>query len=728
MDILNLQNWSFNVYALPYLVMGVLVFILGFFVYAHDTRSLVNKVFLTVVVSTTVWLTGYGLEVLTRSGLIASMIDKYYTFPGVALIAPSCYFIAAVFRQVLHKRKYLVLLGYLINVLFIILNLLFDFFIKGDVKRFWGFHPSFSHISSGMIFLGVFSFFMLASFFEMVMFYRESVSPAQRTRIRYILAAYVVAFLGAGDFGPHLFQNWPLYPVGSFCIFIFFLIHSYVIIRYKAFNIDTVIHRTLLWLLSLVVIILPAGLIVALALNLVVPPGLAWRLVFISLVLIFFVWYYNKLKPMADHFFRRRKYDYYRILGEIGHKVGNELDIGRIAARLIRELKDILFIRNAFILVRESGRPDYLLLEKSGYAAEEAGKKGEQCIRHESGLSRWFDENLKALSREQLKADPSLAGFYKETALFFDRNKIEVLIPVITEDKVNALIGIGKKENLRSYQARDIQLLEQMGKQIGMTIENAIHHKDIIEKERLDEELKLGRKIQTGLLPHEVPPVKGLLVQGMMEPAREIGGDYYDFIPQAEGKELGIVIGDVSGKGVAAGLCMSMVKTAIHIFSARGAGPKEILLRTNEVLTRHIGGEKFMTMLYLVWHAEGSRIIYSSAGHEHILLYKEEQGCVEAIESGGIILGVKEEIGDMLEEKEIKLKHGDKVLLYTDGALEARNDRNERYGLDRLKQAFLAHSRKKPGEMIRVIREDLHAFIGGQPVYDDITLVSLENE
>src|SRR4030043_224351 len=121
------------------------------------------------------------------------------------------------------------------------------------------------------------------------------------------------------------------------------------------------------------------------------------------------------------------------------------------------------------------------------------------------------------------------------------------------EGKVNALVGIGKKENLQAYTIRDIELLENMGRQIGITIDNALHHEDIVEKERLSEELRLGREIQTTLLPQEIPVIEGLKIAGLMEPAKEIGGDYYDYLPKAKDR-LAIVIGDVSGKGVAAGL------------------------------------------------------------------------------------------------------------------------------------------------------------------------------
>ncbi|MDD5067672.1 MAG: PP2C family protein-serine/threonine phosphatase, partial [bacterium] len=251
---------------------------------------------------------------------------------------------------------------------------------------------------------------------------------------------------------------------------------------------------------------------------------------------------------------------------------------------------------------------------------------------------------------------------------------------------------------------------------------------DNVEKERIAEELRLGRQIQTSLLPQESPKIPHLFLQGLMQPAKEIGGDYYDFITLPGQDRMGIVIGDVSGKGVAAGLLMAMVKTAIHIFSSRETSPKQVLIRINEILDRHIGGEKFMTMLYLVWQAAKSTLTYSSAGHEHILLYHDSTKEVDEIMSGGTILGILPDIDKMLEEKNIILKHSDKILLYTDGATAAQNQEKDRYGLERLKQSFMKHSQKPAHVIMKAVKDELYEFMGSYPQYDDITLVVLEAE
>ncbi|MDD5655423.1 MAG: PP2C family protein-serine/threonine phosphatase, partial [Candidatus Omnitrophica bacterium] len=261
---------------------------------------------------------------------------------------------------------------------------------------------------------------------------------------------------------------------------------------------------------------------------------------------------------------------------------------------------------------------------------------------------------------------------------------------------------------------------------IGVTIDNALHHQDIVEKERLAEEMKLGREIQMGLLPRKPTAVAGLNVQGLMQPAREIGGDYYDFITLPDKDNISIVIGDVSGKGVAAGLFMAMAKTAIHTLSQEETSPMRILVRTNHILNQHIGGQKFMTMLYLMWRPHNATLTYSSAGHERILLYRDEIRQVEVFKSGGFMLGMIADIEVFLEENEIKLKPRDKILLYTDGVTEAQNSREEQFGIDRLKESFRKHSEKSAPELMNAVKEEVYSFIGNHPQYDDISLVVLE--
>jgi len=640
------------------------------------------------------------------------------------------------------KRQRVVLwCMYVYSSVIIMLDLFTPLVIKDMVPK-WYFHLWPEPGAAYPFFLLMFTFAFNYAFFLLFMAYRAA-SGHQRIQLRYILVAILLAVTG-GSSNYFLFYNIHLHPIGNWFCFLYSVIIAYAIIRYRLFEIETVIHRTFLWLLTSSSMLIPMGILIFFARRWLADLG--WlELTFVMTGLFYaYLFYYRKTQPFIDHVFRRRKYDYYQVLGEIGQKIGSELDINRVASRIFKELKDILYIRNGLVLVQQPGQLNYTENSCTGYEQLQSPEKRQAASLDYNGLlSQWIQSHQKAIEREQVEIDPRYGPIREEALNFLNQNSMEVFIPVIMEKKVNAFVGIGKKENLQAYTIKDIELLEHMGRQSGITIDNALHHEDIIEKERLAEEMKLGREIQMALLPHENPQLSGLSAQGLMQPAKEIGGDYYDFITLPDADNLGIVIGDVSGKGVAAGLLMAMVKTAIHTLTQEESSPRNILLRTNQILSKHIGGERFMTLLYFMWQARERTLCYSSAGHEHILIYRHSseervagvegkakgegsKGHVEDIKSGGFMLGMMPNIEPFLEEKTIALSPGDKVLLYTDGVTEAQNQQEDRYNLDRLKESFLRHSAKPAGELMQAVRDEVYSFIGNYPQYDDITLVVLE--
>ncbi|MDD5067748.1 MAG: SpoIIE family protein phosphatase, partial [bacterium] len=496
-----------------------------------------------------------------------------------------------------------------------------------------------------------------------------------------------------------------------------------------ALEIETVIHRTTLWLLSLLLLILPMGLIFGLLKNNIFHLNFTGLALLISLMLMLFLAYYNRLKPRIDHFFNRKRYSYQMVLAEMPSRIGSSLDLQVLSVNLFRELKEVLYVRNALILVKQPNQSELEVYSAAGY--ETAGRAVKLTYEKKSHPERtdfiqWMAVNGRSLEREQVEIDPQFSRIRENAIGFFRDNSLELLIPIMLQDRMIGILGLGKKENLQAYRIKDIELLEVLGRQIGITMDNSLHHGDIVEKERIAEELRLGREIQLSLLPHNPPQLAHLVIQGLMQPAKEIGGDYYDFIPQQDRNDCGIVIGDVSGKGLAAGLMMAMVKTAIYIFSHTESSPKKNLIHINEILDKHLGGEKFMTMLYLVWQAASSTLTYSSAGHEHILLYRKASDKVEAIPSGGLILGVKPDIEDFLEERRIHMETGDKILLYTDGVTEALNPGKDRYGLNRLTETFLRHAARPASKLLASVKEEVYSFMGTHPQADDITLVVME--
>jgi serine phosphatase RsbU (regulator of sigma subunit) len=711
---------GYGIASLSAFIYGVF---LSFFIYIKRKNSLECVLFCLFALSVSTWCLVPFVRNIGEGRQQALVFIRLLTIGG-AFIPPFVLHFAHVLIEEHQSKKarYVLITSYTIALLFS-LNVFSPNFIKGiDLS------VSFYRVIPGplyTLFLIYFSLSTAYGLYILLMAYKIS-KGRKKSQIKYFFFALFLAFLGGSM---HVlstyFESGEPFSHDLFLIS-YLTVLAYAIIRYRLMEIDTVIHRTFLWLLTLVLVILPIGLAATFSIGWIVSLSRIAKLALISAVFVFFVWYYSKLKPHIDHIFRRRKYDYYQVLGEIGQKIGSELDINNVIARLFKELKDVLYIRNGLALVQQPDKLDYYEAGSTGYESLLEAQKPEKVIlNYQNPLSQWLNRHQKALEREQVEIDPQYEPIKQETLSFINQNSVELLIPVIMENKVNALLGIGKKENLQSYTIKDIELLENMGRQIGITIDNAMHHEDIVEKERLAEEMKLGREIQMSLLPRQVPSVAGLIVQGLMQPAKEIGGDYYDFIPLPHKNQLAVVIGDVSGKGVAAGLLMAMAKTAIHTLSQEEVSPKQILLKTNNILNQHIGGQKFMTMLYFRWDVNKRILTYSSAGHEHILLYRSSGG-VESILSGGFMLGMIPDIDTLLEDRQLSLNIGDKVILYTDGVTEARNPSEELFSLKRLTGIIAKHGNEPAQDLLSIIKEEVYTYIGTREQYDDITLVVME--
>ncbi|MDD4907995.1 MAG: SpoIIE family protein phosphatase [Candidatus Omnitrophica bacterium] len=310
--------------------------------------------------------------------------------------------------------------------------------------------------------------------------------------------------------------------------------------------------------------------------------------------------------------------------------------------------------------------------------------------------------------------------------------KQAVAVPLKTKTKDLGIVYMDNRLAGGTFGKDELELMKSFAVQASVSIENAFLVANLMEQERLKQEMELGRTIQMNLLPRRSPQVAGFNVVGLMAPAKEIGGDYYDYMPtlhEHDGNKeqhVGIVIGDVSGKGVAAGLIMATAKATLKGLSQQDLTPKQILSQANTVLFEYTSGQKFMTMLYFRFKEKERVLNYSSAGHEHILVYHSDNRKVDSIMGGGFMLGMMPDINNFLEDHEVVFNSGDKIVLYTDGVTEARNTAEELFGLPRLIEVISKHGNKPAQELLDSVKEEVYSFIGTREQYDDITLVVME--
>jgi serine phosphatase RsbU (regulator of sigma subunit) len=243
-------------------------------------------------------------------------------------------------------------------------------------------------------------------------------------------------------------------------------------------------------------------------------------------------------------------------------------------------------------------------------------------------------------------------------------------------------------------------------------------------RQSIEQELRVARSIQQAFLPEEVPQLEGWQITPYYQPAREVGGDFYDFHPLSGGR-LGLVVGDATGKGVPAALVMSttcgMLQAVSEASASSSSSPGEVLKRVNEALTVRIPPNMFVTCFYAILDPESASLSYANAGHD--LPYLHRNGEAEELRARGMPLGLMPGMG--YEEEETILEAGESALFYSDGLVEAHDPKGEMFGFPRLRALITEHTEERSlGEFLM---EELYSFVGeGWEQEDDITLLTLE--
>ena len=295
------------------------------------------------------------------------------------------------------------------------------------------------------------------------------------------------------------------------------------------------------------------------------------------------------------------------------------------------------------------------------------------------------------------------------------------------KNKVLGTLYLDSQARDSSFDEEGKDLLMAFSDQAALAIENARLQRAEREREAMLSELRVASRIQLALLPREDPDLKGMEISGRMETAQEVGGDYFDYIwgPTVDGKRnLYVAIGDVSGKGVPAGLVMVMARSILRSLVARNPRPGDALRETNRLPKQDIKPGMFMSML-LAAVDENGRLLLAGCGHERPLIYRAATKTVEKIDLGGLVLGVIDDIGPHLAEARLQLEPGDQLFLYTDGVTEAVDEERKHFGMDRVEDILRHHGDQPPGRLLDAYFDAIGFHAGGATQHDDITMISL---
>src|SRR5438093_800559 len=277
-----------------------------------------------------------------------------------------------------------------------------------------------------------------------------------------------------------------------------------------------------------------------------------------------------------------------------------------------------------------------------------------------------------------------------------------------------------------AFSQGDFVVFKSIAEQSAFALYNAIIYSMANEKKRLDHDLEIARDIQRILLPAEAPAINGFQISGINVPARQVSGDYFDYIHVDEDR-LGVAIADVSGKGVPASLIMAICRSVLRAEAAGNPSPADVLRKVNRQLYPDIKEDMFISMAYLILDHEHSGVTLARAGHDAPLLYKRQAQTVTPVKSPGMVVGIDSgNVFDRLtSDFALPLERDDCLVLYTDGVTEALNGEGEEFGVDRMAQSVRASATGGAPAIVKRVIEDVRNFAGSHPQNDDITLIAI---
>jgi phosphoserine phosphatase RsbU/P len=365
------------------------------------------------------------------------------------------------------------------------------------------------------------------------------------------------------------------------------------------------------------------------------------------------------------------------------------------------------------------------------------------------GISKFdyliFDDKIKdntienIIKSESKKKQIINLSDYSENKYFRNLYKrgFRLLIPVLNNrNKLTNIILLGKRLQGKYFSETDMDLIQSIVNIYSISLNNIILIKENIEKQKIENEIKLAKEIQNILLPTLIPGFKDYDIFGKHNPALEVGGDYFDIIEICKTKAL-IVIADVSGKGLPASLLMSNIQSAVHAFVEAAIINEhqlsEITKKLNRLIFKNTSSEKFITFFWGLLDTCNNTITYTNAGHNHPFLFNREilnkkvaNLNPEKLSKGGIMLGI---IDSFKFEKEIKkIEKGDLIFLYTDGITEAQNFKGEEFGEQKLIKLILKIHNLSAKEIVNVIIKEVFEFAGDLNQYDDQTLIVIKRK
>ena len=399
------------------------------------------------------------------------------------------------------------------------------------------------------------------------------------------------------------------------------------------------------------------------------------------------------------------------LLIEISEKLSSSLSLNEVLKVIVDSLKQAIEFTSGGVFIINSDQSELESLYTSGY---------ENCSTEHVRLK--FGQGLVGHVADI--GEPIIVSNVSENKYYVDMHcdtKSEMLVPLKVEGRTIGVFNIESK-SLNAYEQNDLELMTAFAAQAAVSIERARLYEQLVESNKISQQLEIARDIQMSFLPKTELTIKGYDITGENIPSGQVGGDYYDFINIVD-NQIGIIIGDVSGKGIPASLLMASFRASMIAEIRNNFSIRIICQKVNRLLYESMQPGNFVTAVYGVLDTKNHILTFSNCGHDLPLILRADDS-VEHLSEGGPVLGVTPNA--TYEERPVYIGSDDIVILFTDGVLEVFNDNEEQFGEERLIDIIRSNRMKSTTEIRDAIYNAVKEFAADSHIFDDFTMIVLK--
>jgi sigma-B regulation protein RsbU (phosphoserine phosphatase) len=405
--------------------------------------------------------------------------------------------------------------------------------------------------------------------------------------------------------------------------------------------------------------------------------------------------------------------DHLSLLLRLTQTFNSSLNLSEVLDRVMDEVIQALHAERGFVMLCED---DGRLAFRTARGLDQQGIEAPQFQISRSVVESVARDGLPLLTNDAL-TDERFSG--RQSVMMLGLRSI-LCAPLKVKDRVTGVLYVDNRLQAGLFTHADLELLTAIAGSAAIAIENARLYLVAVEKGRMDRELEMARKVQTGLIPGGVPQLPGWDFAARWLPAHEVAGDYYDFIPCGLGRP-GLVIADVTDKGMAAALFMAFARSIVRANVCDAPSPSDGLARANRLICADSSKGLFITMFYGLLNSSMGILEYVNAGHNPPLFYQAGQNQLTLLKATGMPLGVEPDT--KFGQRSIQLEPGDFILLYTDGVTEAFNAHEMEFGIERLQEAVLGLREASAEGILEGVVEAVKQCTNSAAPSDDITIM-----